>query len=188
MQKKICVLFILAVFLTACSNKIYLERAATYMNAMNPEQKSKYMAEGFRSYFAENGKGAGESRDEVLTSFMKWDGPMHPDIPVQNYRRHGNTFTFYFVEQNDFTKLIGFPGWKGKAEFVFDSKKMIKEYVYYPDSTNSSYKPYLQPAIIWLQKNKSEELAKVYHNGKLVQNEEAAKLWIRLLNEWKKNS
>jgi hypothetical protein len=188
MQKKICVILILTTFLSACNNKIYIERATAYMNASNPEDKSKYMAEGFRSYFAENGKGDGKNREQVLTSFMEWDGPMHPDIPIQKYTRRKDTFTVYFVEKNDFTKLIGYPGWKGKAEFVFDSKKMIEEYIYYPDSTNASYKPYLQPAIIWLQKNKSEELAEVYRNGKLVQNEEAAKHWIRLLNEWKKNS
>ena len=158
------------------------------MNASNPEQKSKYMADGFRSYFFENGKGDGKDREQVLNSLMKWDGPMHPDIPIQKYARSGDTFTVYFIEKNDFTKLIGYPGWKGKAEFVFDSKKMIREYVYYPDSTNTSYKPYLKPAITWLQQNKPAELGEVYQNGKLIQNEEAARQWIRLLNEWKKNS
>jgi hypothetical protein len=186
MLKRICVLFIFTAFLAACSNKIYLQKMAVYMNASNPEEKTKYMAEGFHSYFAETGKGDGESGEQVIKSFMKWDGPMHPDVPIQKYTRSGNTFTIYFVEKNDFTKLIGFPGWKGKAEFVFDSKKMIEEFVYYPDSTNPSYKPYLQPAIIWLQKNHPEELMEVYRAGKLVQNEEAARHWIMLLNEWKK--
>ena len=159
---------------------------SAYMNASNPEEKTKYMAEGFRSYFAENGKGVGKNREQVVASFMKWDGPMHPDVPIKKYTRDGNTFTVYFVEKNDFTKLIGFPGWKGKADFVFDAQKLITEFIYYPDSTNPPYKPYLQPAIVWLQKNKPEELNEVYHDGKLVQNEEAARHWVRLLNGWKK--
>src|SRR5579872_4165062 len=103
MHKKSYFLFILTVFLTACSNKIYLERASAYMNASNPEQKSKYMADGFRSYFFEDGKGDGKNKDQVLNSLMKWDGPMHPDIPIQKYTRTGDTFTVYFIEKNDFT-------------------------------------------------------------------------------------
>lgn len=121
----------------------------------------------------------------MLVSLMKWDGPLHPDVKILRYSRSERKFIVYFLERNDFSKLIGYPGWKGKAGFIFDSKKRVSEYEYFPDSTNLSYKPYLQPAITWLQKYYPNEVSTIYRNGKLIQNEVAAKRWIRLLTMWR---
>ena len=109
---------------------------------------------------------------------------MHPDIEIINYTTHDNIWTVTFNEQNDFTKPIGFPGWKGTTTFVFNSKGLIEETVYVPDSSNLSYKPFLQPALQWLQKNMPNELNKVYQNGKLIQTELAANEWRTLLQKW----
>ena len=68
---------------------------------------------------------------------------------------------------------------------TFESKRKIKEVIYVPDSTNTPYKPYLKPAVDWLQKNRPAELNAVYKDNKLVQNENTAKQWVALLKAWK---
>jgi hypothetical protein len=175
--------FLIWVPAKTCTNDSHLKKINCYLNASTINEKAKYMAEDYRSFFM-NKKGNGKSKTEALQSFQNWDAPMHPDITVISYSFLDSIWQVTFNEQNDFTKPIGFPGWKGTTTFVFNSAGLIKETIYVPDSANLSYKPFLQPALDWLQKNKPAELNEVYQNGKLVQTEEAANKWRTLLRTW----
>jgi pimeloyl-ACP methyl ester carboxylesterase len=166
-------------------DKVYMHVINSFLNASTVQSRSKYMSEGFRSFFADK-KGAGKDKATALRSFMDWDGPLHPDIKITNYRIDGNDCMVFFNEKNDFTKHIGYPGWKGSAEFIMDDQMKIKEYTYFPDGSNPPYKPYLQPALEWLKINKPEELNEVYQNEKLIQTNRSAHQWITLLSIWKK--
>ena len=167
----------------SCMNKTYLNEIRTYLNASTITVKSKYMAENYHSFFISKNE-HGKNKSEALQSFQNWDAPLHPDIKILSYSFYDSVWTVEFNEQNDFTKPIGFPGWKGTTTFVFNSRNLIQETIYVPDSTNLSYKPFLQPALDWLKANKPSELNEVYQNGKLVQTEKSANKWRLLLNEW----
>ena len=166
-----------------CNDNMQLKEITFYLNASDTAEKSKYMANNFRSFFMSK-EGSGKNKSQALQSFQNWDGPMHPDIKIINYTFHDSIWTVTFNEQNDFTKPIGFPGWKGTTTFVFNAEGLIQETVYVPDSTNISYKPFLQPALNWLQQNMPTELIEVYQNGKLIQTETAAIKWRILLQKW----
>ncbi len=153
------------------------------MNASDTADKSKYMAANFRSFFISK-EGTGKNKSETLQSFQNWDGPMHPDVKIISYSSHESVWKVEFNEQNDFTKPIDFPGWKGTKTFTFNSKGLIKETIYVPDSTNLSYKPFLQPALNWLQQNMPVELSEVYQIDKLLQTEAGANKWRSLLKQW----
>jgi hypothetical protein len=167
----------------SCINKTYLNEIKSYLNAATITEKSKYMAEDYHSFFIRKNQN-GKNKSQALQSFQNWDAPLHPDIKILSYSFHDSVWTVEFNEQNDFSKPIGFPGWKGTATFVFNSKDLIQETMYVPDSTNLSYKPFLQPALDWLQLNRPAELNEVYQNGKLVQTEASANKWRLLLREW----
>jgi len=171
----------------SCTNKIYLRRIESYLNASTVDVKSKYMAKDYRSYFKEK-KGNGKDKEAALRSFSDWDGAMHPDVEILSYSSNGNTWTVHFNEKNDFAKLIGFPGWKGTSQLTFNSQKLIKQSIYIPDSTNPPYKPYLKPALEWLRQNMPTQLDEVYKDNKLVQTEESAKKWISLLKTWREKT
>ena len=171
----------------SCTNKIYLRRIESYLNASTVDVKSKYMAKDYRSYFEEK-KGNGKDKEAALRSFSDWDGAMHPDVEILSYSSNGNTWTVHFNEKNDFAKLIGFPGWKGTSQLTFNSQKLIKQSIYIPDSTNPPYKPYLKPALEWLRQNMPTQLDEVYKDNKLVQTEESAKKWISLLKTWREKT
>jgi len=186
MKSSLPLAFLLTI-LTSCTNRIYFHRIEAYLNAHTVETKEKYMAEDYRSFFIEK-KGEGENKEEALQSFLNWDAPLHPDVQILSHKRAGNMSTVEFNEQNDFSKLIGFPGWKGTEIIRFNGKKMIDEMVYIPDDTNPNYKNWLQPAVDWLQKNKPTELSEVYKDGKLIRTSETAKKWIGLLQLWQKET
>jgi hypothetical protein len=145
------------------------------------------MSDDYRSYFEEK-KGDGKDKQSALKSFSNSDAPMHPDIEVLRYSSKGKSWTVYFNEKNDFTKLIGFPGWKGTSQFTFNSKKLITQSIYIPDTTNPSYRPYLRPALDWLQINMPAQLDEVYKENKLIQTEESAKKWMVLLKTWREKT
>ena len=146
-------------------------------------EKSQYMADNFHSFFVSKEE-SGENKSEALASFQNWDGPLHPDVKIIHYFFHDSVWKITFNEQNDFSKSIGFPGWKGTTTFIFNSDGLIEETLYVPDSTNLSYKPFLQPALNWLQKNMPDELSEIYKNNKLVQTEMSANKWRSLLQKW----
>ena len=155
------------------------------MNAHTVKTKGRYLSEDYHSFFIEK-KGTGEDKRATLSSFLNWDAPLHPDITILNYSVNGEEWRVEFNEQNDFSKLIGFAGWKGTEIIHFNSKKKIRETTYIPNNENPDYKKWLQPAIDWLQKNRREELDEVYKKGKLVQTPETAKKWVELLQLWRK--
>lgn len=185
-MKNPVLLFLFLVWMPAntCNNKSYLATINLYLNASDTAEKSKYMANDFHSFFKAK-TAAGKTKIQALQSFQNWDGPMHPDIKIINYNFHNSIWKVTFNEQNDFTKPIGFPGWKGTTTFTFNKQGLIEEAVYVPDSTNLSYKPFLQPALNWLKKNKPDALNAVYQNDKLIQTEAAANKWRALLQQWR---
>ena len=181
----ICLLLLSSV--SSCTQKIYLKRIETYFNASSAEMKAKYMADDYRSYFAEK-KDEGEDKTSSLQSFLKWDAPLHPDVKILHYSVDKNKWTIELNEQNDFTKPIGFPGWNAKEVISLNKKGFIKEAIYIPDPPNPPYKKWLQPAVDWLQKNIPDSLRDVYQNGKLIQTESTAKESVRLLKYWHETS
>lgn len=182
-----CTLLFCCFALLSCTKKIYLQTIDFFLNADTVEEKSKFMAENYRSFFEEK-KGDGKDKQNTLKSFANWDGPMHPQVEILNYSVNGKIWTVHFNEKNDFARLIGYPGWKGTAQISFNSKKLISEFIYIPDSSNSSYTPYLQPALDWLQQNMPDQLAQVYQDKRLVKTQESAKKWILLLTLWKEKT
>lgn len=171
----------------SCAKKIYVARIDHFLNATSVETKSKLMAENYRSYFEEK-KGEGKNKQDALRSFSNWDAPMHPDVEILKYSANGKRWTVHFNEKNDFAKLIGYPGWKGTAQLTFNSQKLIREFIYIPDSSNLSYAPYLQPALDWLQQNMPDQLQQVYKDKRLIRTEESAKKWIGLLSAWREKT
>ncbi len=178
--------FVMLVWLPAnsCSENSYLKKIDHYLNASTVKEKSKYMAENYRSFFMKR-EGEGETKFEALQSFQNWDGPLHPDVKIISYSSQDSTYTVIFNEQNDFSKPIGYPGWKGTSTFVFNSQGLIREVLYVPDSANLSYKPFLKPALDWLQIHTPDDLNEVYKDNKLVQTEATANKWKTLLQQWK---
>ena len=175
--------FIISFF--SCKTSAPLKKINAYLNASTITAKSKYLADNYRSYFMEK-KGDGKDKTAALKSFQNWDGSLNPDVKILQYTVNDRTWFVQFNEQNDFSKLIDYPGWKGSMSITLNSQGLIQETIYFPDSTNPPYKRWLQPALDWLEKNKPDDLKLVYQDKKLVQNEVAANKWKELLREWRK--
>jgi hypothetical protein len=179
--------FSLSIITISCSEKEYEARIQDYLNANTIEEKGQWLADEYRSYFFAK-EGEGENRTEALASFDNWDGNLHPDVKIINKSviKKKRKWIVTILEQNDFSKLIGYPGWKATEEITFDHHDKIIEMIYKPDSTNPPYKKWLQPALDWLKQNQPGELAQIYSDNKLVKTKAAALQWVKVLSEWQK--
>src|SRR6266487_2220750 len=99
--------FVITIFVTSCSQKNYLQKIEEYSNASTLNDKEKFMAENYHSFFME-AKGTGEDKNASLQSFQNWDAPLHPQVDIISYTVNKKTWMVKFNEQNDFSKLIGF--------------------------------------------------------------------------------
>src|SRR5258707_11566727 len=131
------------------------------------------MADDYRSFCGER-KGPGEYKSTSLKSFGEWDAPLHPDITIHEYSLDNDEWKIKFNEENDFSKLIGFPGWGATERITLDDKGKILESIYIPDKDQPNYKEWLHPAVVWLQEHMADSLQTVYQNGKLNKSEVTA--------------
>jgi hypothetical protein len=168
----------------SCTQRIYLKRINAYLNAPDAGTKERYMAYDYHSYFSQK-KGEGEDKTASLESFSRWDASLNPDIKILSYSVANRRWQIDLNEQNDFSKSIGYPGWKAKEILILNKKGFIKEAIYIPDPASPSYKKWLQPAVEWLQKNIGDSLNHVYQNGKLIQTAATAREWVTLLKRWR---
>jgi len=158
-----------------------------YLNASDVPEKESFMSDAYRAWFREK-KGEGEDKKSALATFQNWDCGLHPDVSILKHQHKGKEWQLLILEQNDFSKIIDFPGWKARVHITMDHHK-IRELIYILDTLNPDYKKWLNPAVEWLQQNKAGELEKIYKNGRLtVRSEATAREWIRLLRLWKENS
>ena len=179
MKTRIAFFFCITFF--SCQNKIYLHRIETYLNSSTPKSKGRYLSDDFRSFFLEK-KGEGKNKATALRSFVNWDAPLHPDITITKWTVRGNTWIVDFNEQNDFRNSLAFRDGRGLSGSVLILRKYI------PNPDNPSHKPWLQPAVEWLEQHRPNDLNEVYINGKLVQTSETARKWVDLRQLWRKKT
>ena len=134
----------MASVLIACTKNVYQRRIQSYLNASTIEEKEKYMADNYRSFLWIRKIQVMTNLPPIIFSklgcaFTSWCKNSWPQCC-------DGVWTIKFNEQNDFSKLIGFPGWKATYLINFNRKGLIQETV--PDTSNPSYKKWLQPAVV----------------------------------------
>jgi len=88
-------------------------------------------------------------------------------------------------EENDFSRLIDFPGWDSSSTFLVDEDGQIAWQVYVPEPGQPEWRPYLEPALAWIREHRADALPVIFPDGKLGRSEEAARLWVSVLREWR---
>ncbi len=171
----------------AAKEESQLNNLKRFFNASTVKEREAVMADDYHFFFNEK-KGDGGSKVSSLESFQNWDGPLHPDIQITEHSFNNGVSTVKILEGNDFSKLIGYPGWKATVMISFDANDRIREVIYVPDTTQTDYRIYLNPALDWLKENMPDELNEVYRDKKLIRTERTAKRWVELLKIWKQNN
>ncbi len=144
----------------------------------------KQLSEDYRLYFRKI-EGSGINK-EILSKMLDWDYNLNASKKILDTAYLSkDSIVLLSHEENDFSRLIGFPGWKSENTFTITDNKIDLQLYKPVDEIN--YKPYLEPAIHWLLENDSLGLIKIYNlqKGLLIQDSIAAGRWVKLLTKWK---
>jgi hypothetical protein len=140
------------------------------------------LAPGYRYWFKSR-DGAGESAAEHLRP--GWDSELHATLRADSIGARGGHVTARVHEDNDFSRLIGHPGWDALLSLEVDEGGAIVTEVYQPLENAPSWRPYLQRALPWLREHRSAALDRDFAGGRLVESRESAREWRAMLKAWR---
>jgi hypothetical protein len=157
-----------------------------YFEAHDREAKAACLSPDFRIWF-EKQSGEGVSRSETLED-SGWDQALRARSRLVRMDVRGDTVVVLVHEDNDFSLLIGYPGWDPTITFIVDHEGLIERALYVPKAGAPSWRSALEPALPWLREHRGEALNRVFPAGKLVRTREAAKEWVAILRAWRKTT
>jgi hypothetical protein len=136
---------------------------------------------GYHLWF---GTRSGEGLDRArVATMLEWDYALTPRYRIDAIEVRGREVVARVHEDNDFSLLIGFPGWDADSTFVLDDAGRIVSQVYVPAGP-AEWRPYLDAPLAWLRDHRPEVLPRIFPDGKLARPGEAAREWVAVLREW----
>ncbi|MFL6247923.1 MAG: hypothetical protein ACJ74H_18010 [Thermoanaerobaculia bacterium] len=154
-----------------------------YLASKTLEQALSAFAPDYRLWFGER---VGEGLDRAkVAKMLEWDYALNPGHRIDSFEVNGTEVTVRVHEDNDFSRLIGFPGWDATSTFVVDADGRIVSQVYVPVADQPEWRPYLDAPLAWIREHDPEVLPRIFNTGKLVQTRESAAEWVRVLRAWR---
>lgn len=174
---------VFALLLCACASSGDPAAAVrSYLASRTLDEALSALAPEYRLWF---GARSGEGMDRAgAAKMLEWDYALHPRHRVDSISIDGSEVTAQVHEDNDFSLLIGFPGWDAKSTYTLDERGRIVSQLYVPTGP-TEWRPYLDAPLAWLREHRPDALARVFPNGKLSQTRESALEWVELLRAWR---
>jgi len=116
---------------------------------------------------------------------LRWDYALNVTHRIGSITSRDGAVVVTIHEDNDFSRLIDFPGWDSTSTFVVDEHGQVVSQFYVPRPGQPEWRPYLEPALAWARTHRPEALTTIFPNSKLAQSEESAALWVQVLREWR---
>ena len=168
-----------------CASSAALDPAAvvrSYLSAETLAQALDALAPDYRIWFgARSGEGLDRAR---VASMLEWDYALNPRHRIDAIEVHGSEVTARVHEDNDFSLLIGFPGWDAISTYVVNEEGKIVSQLYVPAGP-TEWRPYLDAPLAWIREHRPDALPRIFPNGKLAQTGEAAREWVAVLRAWR---
>lgn len=153
-----------------------------YFAARSLSARAKFLAPDYRYWFLEH-MGPGETAAEHLKP--GWDTELHCFWRVDSLAAEAGRVTVHVHEANDFSLLLGHPGWDAITTCAVDARNRITTEFYEPLPGAPSWRPYLARALPWLRAHRAPALARTFPDGKLVETTATAREWRAMLRAWR---
>ncbi len=172
---------------TGCSSRHSYQRTLdSYLAAKqagDAKQAATYLAPDARIWFDEK-TGPGRPKSPI-SGWGAWDLELNAVNTYSDVEIVGNSLTALFHEQNDFSRLIGFPGWRSRSTYWFDEQGRIAEQLYEPMAQHPPMQAYFDAPLRWARTHHADELAAIYPEEQFRPNTDTARRWRTLLLAWR---
>ena len=181
-KRRVWLALALIALLRCASSRTPAATVQRYLHATSLDEAASVLGPDYRLWFEER-RGAGIDRTATLT-MLQWDYALHTRHRVDDLQVHGKEVVATVHEDNDFSLLLGFPGWDATSTFMTDDSGHIVSQLYVPKPGQPDWRPYLDAPLAWIREHEPEVLPRIFPNGKLNQSAEGAKEWVRVLRAW----
>lgn len=155
-----------------------------YFAAKDREAALALLSPDYKIWFGKREGEPGIAKQEVAR-MLEWDFALNPRRRIEELRVTDREVLVRAHEDNDFSLLIGYPGWDAVSTFTVDPNGLITSQLYVPKEGQPAWKPYLEKALPWLREHRAEALARIYLNNRLSQTSESAREWVKHLRDWR---
>ena len=120
-----------------------------------------------------------------------WDASISSNLEYDSWQVNGDTIVVGKIfERNNWFSKAGIAGveYEPGTKIIFKDEKILE--IRTAEMTRKSQNELAnvyQSFILWVQDSRPEELQKLMRNGELVLNEEVAKDWFLLLDQWQRS-
>lgn len=149
-----------------------------------PEKADVYLADDSRIWFGKK-EGAGKKRKAGRGPWFEWDRFFNSrGTPVGDYEVNGREVSVVMMETNDYYRLLDRPGGKYRATYYFDDDDRIAGVLIAGTGEERDMGRY-DEFTAWAEKNRPGILEELMPDGELDPALEKAKLWKKILTEWR---
>ncbi len=157
-----------------------------FLDASSLEEAMSHLAADYRLWF-DRREGDGIPREQARI-MLGWDFELNPSHVVSEWTHHADgSISIEAHEENDFARLLEFPGWNATQTFWFDEAGLIRSQLYEPVAEQTSYESYLERALPWLRRERAQTLERVYDEGIRAFDADSARDWKDMLEDWAQN-
>jgi hypothetical protein len=153
-----------------------------YYDMNDKAARQDLLADEFRMWF-ETKEGDGTTKAELADN--AWDDALHARSRIVALHAEGRTVTVQAHEDNDFSLLLGYPGWDPTITYEVSPEGRITSALYLPRGGAPSWRASLDAALPWLREHRADSLVRIYPDGKLVRTRETALEWVQVLRDWR---
>ena len=128
---------------------------------------------------------------EALRDLLEWDAVLESELTMSDISIDGDTILINTViERNKFFQSMGVTDvrYQPGTRFVLRNERIVGTYpaAISEESLNKGRKEY-QNLIQWLSTNRPNTLERLMPNGKFRYDAASARLWLKVLEEWKQS-
>jgi hypothetical protein len=177
-----------AMVLAGCATS-NLERVQAYHAARrvgDDRAAAEILAPGVRIWFSTL---AGPGEDfGVVGPWAEWDGAFHSVSTYSNYAASGITVTVDVAETSDYYRLLDRAPDHAHVTYTLDEQGRIAAVLYEPFKDPHAPASRWNEFKAWADANAHEEFERVAPGGEIVPGREQARVWRKLLTQWRRDS
>lgn len=172
-------------FPDADSNSLF-SRMQAFLDALRRDDAAelqKFYAKDARIWF---GARAGEGQLIAESPWREWDLELRAAHEIEDARFDARALTVVSHEQNDYSRLLDFGGWRATITYAFNDDGLVTEKLYVPMEQSPTQRECFAPALDWAREHRADELEEIFAGDRLTPSRDHARRWRALLIEWRK--